>query len=97
MIKQFPKTGKVRFEIEHPDATSVALLGDFNEWDRFANPMKQQSNGRWRAELNIDGGSYHFRYLVNDEIWLNDDDAPQVENPFGSDDSVLEISTEVEA
>ncbi len=96
MIKFFPKTGKVRFEIEHPKAESIALLGDFNDWDRFANPMKQLTNGNWKTEVKLKDGQYHFRYLVNNEHWLNDDQAPRVENPFGSDDSVLEITFEVE-
>jgi hypothetical protein len=69
---------KVSFEVprgELPGSTevkSVHLVGDFNNWDRQATPMKQR-RGVFRVTVELEPGhEYQFRYLVNGEHWCND-------------------------
>ena len=54
-------------------ASKVALVGDFNEWDSSANPMKKLKNGSFTSTLDLTSGKeYEFRYLVDGEQWVND-------------------------
>ena len=91
MYKVSPKTKKTSFKIKIPDAQSVVLSGDFNNWNTKTNPMKKGKDGSWKIDLSLKDGEYQFRYFVDDHYWLNDDEAPQVANAFGSNNSVAEI------
>ncbi|NLQ18850.1 glycoside hydrolase [Marinomonas sp. M1K-6] len=56
------------------DAKNVALVGDFNNWDGTANPMKKQKSGVFASTLNLEvDHSYQLRYLIDEQNWLNDD------------------------
>ncbi len=41
--------GRVIFRVWAPHAKSVSVVGDFNEWDRAADPMRRVSGGVWEA------------------------------------------------
>ena len=82
ITKQFLKTKpgcKVTFTLgaeEANGALSVALVGDFNNWDASANPMKKQKNGSFRTAVTFPAeDQIMFRYLVDDWKWLNDPSA----------------------
>ena len=47
-------------------ASDVHLVGDFNGWDKTANPMSRQKNGSFAASLSLERGrEYQFRYLLD--------------------------------
>jgi 1,4-alpha-glucan branching enzyme len=76
-------------------AERVNLVGDFNDWDTTATPMTQnRSTANWKATVNLEAGKRHgFRYLVDGKEWLNDWHADDhVENPYGSYDSVVDLT-----
>jgi len=91
MVKVNPKTQQTTFQVTLPEASSVALTGDFNGWDHSANPMKKSRTGAWKAELKLNPGEYQFRYLVNEYEWVNDDEAPVVANAFGTYNSLVKV------
>ena len=72
-------------------AETVHLVGDFNEWDEQATPMKQLKDGRFTVTLELDSGrEYQFRYLVDQSEWHNDWEADKyMPNPFSGDNSVV--------
>lgn len=72
-------------------ATTVALVGDFNNWDKNAIPMKQAKGGAWKADVKLDAGQeYQYRYFVNDIEWLNDQAADKYAvHPYGGENSVV--------
>lgn len=39
------------FRVWAPNAASVSVVGDFNEWDRTKNPMSIIADGVWEAEI----------------------------------------------
>lgn len=89
------ETCKVTFTIDHAvahDAQAVSVVGDFNDWDVTANPMKRRSDGSFDAMIKLSRGeSYQFRYLIDGSIWENDAEADgYVPTPFGDcDNSVV--------
>ncbi len=86
------KTAKVTFELPADYATSkAALLGDFNNWDNTATPLKRRKDGTLYVTVSLEAGrEYRFRYLTDDGNWVNDPAADTyVANPFGSTDSVV--------
>ncbi len=79
-----------------PDAKSVSIVGDFNNWDIHANPMKKQENEDYVISLDLEQGrEYQFRYLIDESKWENDWKADKyVRNHYGdSDNSVVVIES----
>ena len=75
------------------NAQTVCLCGEFNDWDPSSHPMTRRKNGSFSRTMSLEPGrSYCFRYLLDGERWENDDGADgYVPNPFGSEDSVVEV------
>ncbi|MCB0587854.1 MAG: isoamylase early set domain-containing protein [Phaeodactylibacter sp.] len=75
-----------------PEAKSVALVGDFNNWNaEEAVSMKKQKNGVFKAVVELEAGKeYQFRYLIDGQAWENDWEADAyVSTPYGVDNSVI--------
>lgn len=53
----------VNFVCYAPEARRVALIGDFNDWQIDAHPMKRQPDGAWMIQVKLSHG--HHRYLFN--------------------------------
>lgn len=70
----------------------VSLTGDFNGWTKEGIPMKSLGDGRFKAQLKLAPGTYQFRLLVDGQ-WADDQDSDRrVSNPFGTQNSVLQVS-----
>jgi 1,4-alpha-glucan branching enzyme len=85
---------RVTFKVpEGLEAESVTLLGDFNGWQPEVNPLKSRKDGSWSTTVSVKAGQeYRFRYLVDGNSWLNDEEADSlVPNRFGGEDGLLEI------
>jgi chromosome partitioning protein len=84
--------GKVRFAVLYPNAETVQLAGEFNNWQPEKTPLLQSSdNGRWNIELELNEGTYQYRYVV-DGRWQPDPyNSEAVQNEFGEQNSVLQV------
>lgn len=73
------------------DAQRVALVGDFNSWDRQAHLMAPLKDGRYKITIELETNrEYQFRYLVDDREWLNDPEADgYIPSPFNSDNAIV--------
>jgi len=74
-------------------AESVTVVGEFNNWDEQATPMKRQKNGDFLVTVELEkNNEYRFRYRIDGERWENDWCADRYEpNPFGGHDSVVVV------
>jgi hypothetical protein len=72
-------------------ARKVTIVGDFNNSDKEATPLKKLANGDFTVTLDLyTGNEYHFRYLIDGKRWENDWCADKyVKNEYGADDSVV--------
>ncbi len=55
----------VNFVCRAPDAKQVFLTGDFNDWDPVSHPMKRQPDGAWTAQVQLNHGHHHNRFVVD--------------------------------
>ena len=64
-----PELGK-KFE-------EACLVGDFNNWDIHATPMKKLKKDKsFTVTMSLlKGKEYEFRYLLDGETWINDKEA----------------------
>ena len=79
------------------NATSGLLLGDFNNWDDTkALSLKKQKDGSMKATLALEGGVYHYRYLLDDGRWVNDYTAENYAHVwgYGVDNCVITVPAE---
>ncbi len=75
-------------------AAHVHLVGEFNQWNILATPMKRLKNGDFTLTLDLEPNrAYQFRYLINQVRWENDENADKyVPTPFGDcDNSVVVV------
>lgn len=85
----------VALVFQQANATSVAVVGDFNGWDPRATPMQRiGGTGPWSATVLAKPGRHTYAYLVDGATLVTDPLAPKVTNPdFGGDASVLMVRT----
>lgn len=83
----------VPFVLYAPGAHSVALVGDFNGWDRNATLLKPAgSAGAWVVSLPLRPGRYRYAFLIDGARWLPDPTAPRApDDDFGTPNSVLMV------
>ncbi len=87
---------KVTFRLPRaaaPDAQTVCVMGEFNNWSPDANPLKRQKNDDFSVSLELEKGrSYRFRYIIDGGKYENDWAADRYEpNPYGGEDSVVDL------
>jgi len=90
------KVVKVTFrlpKVAAVNAKNVHVVGDFNGWSIYANPMKRLKKGEFTTTIELEPGrEYQFRYLIDEDRWENDWNADKyVKSPFGSDNSVIVV------
>ena len=81
-----------RFTYYGPEATSVKIGGNFNNWtptDDFL--MERDEDGTWAKNIFLKPGTYQYRFIVDDE-WVEDHtNSNYINNAYGGNNSVLEI------
>lgn len=82
-----------QFVLVAPRASSVALVGDFNDWDPTRSPMRAaQGAGIWATSVPLAPGRYRYAFLVNGVEWRADPGAPAAhDDEFGTPSSVITV------
>ena len=65
------------------------IVGEFNNWTHFSTPMKKLKNGAFTTTLDLEPDrEYQFRYLLDEKIWKNEQDADKsVVSPYGDSEN----------
>ena len=70
---------KVTFGLSKKEASSastVYLVGEFNNWNKSDTELTKMKSGDFKITLPLEQHkSYQFRYLIDGEKWLNDSEA----------------------
>ncbi len=59
-----PRRGGSWFTIWAPHADSVAVLGDFNDWDSRAHLMDRRERGLWELHVPEAGEGDHYKFRI---------------------------------
>ena len=72
-------------------AKKVAVVGEFNDWNSKALPMKKLKDGSFKITYDLSvGQEYQFKYLIDGKVWENDWSADKyVSNEFTTENSVV--------
>ena len=55
-------------------AGAVSVVGDFNDWNPYAHPLRKRGNGIRSAVVTLrTGTTLRFRYLAAGGLWFDDD------------------------
>lgn len=88
------KAVKVTFTLAAAEiGQPVSVVGDFNDWDPAANPLKKKSDGTLSATVEFEiGQALRFKYLAADGAWFCDPDAETViHDEYHTIDSLLVV------
>jgi hypothetical protein len=92
----FPDTVRqIRFVLVAPRASTVSVVGDFNNWDAQATPMTRNSTaGTWSVAIPLPAGRHVYAFVVNGANgttqWVADPTAPLApEDGLGAPNSVV--------
>ena len=97
--KQYLKTKpvcKVTFRLPEEATKSVRsanIVGEFNDWNIYATPMRKLKNGSFVVTLDLEPNrEYQFRYLLDDKTWENDGEADKyVSHPYGDGENSVVV------
>jgi hypothetical protein len=82
----------VTFVLLAPQARSVALAGDFNDWDASRVLMRREASGLWTVDVPLTPGRYRYVFVVDGRRFVADPAAPRAAgDDFGTPTSVVTV------
>ena len=82
----------VTFVLVAPQARSVALAGDFNDWDAARVLMRREVSGLWTVDVPLTPGRYRYVFVVDGRRFVADPAAPRAAgDDFGTPTSVVTV------
>ncbi len=80
----------VTLEYERRSARSISIAGDWNSW--LPTPLNSTRPDRWRVNLPLPPGVYHFTLLVDGSAWTIPPGVPSVPDGLGGRVAVLVVT-----
>jgi len=59
----------VRFSYNDASAKSIAIAGEFNNWDKKKNPLSKDKDNIWTVTLPLKEGKTEYKFIINGE-WM---------------------------
>lgn len=86
-------TVEVRFVLSAPEASSVMLAADFNQWVPEGYALKRSSDGYWEITVPLQKGkSYAYNFVIDGERWIVDpSSASRLDDGFGGSSSTISL------
>ena len=75
-----------------PQAQSVSLVGDFNNWNPAAHPMKQMPDKAWFLTVELKHGHHRYAFLVDGTLTLDPRGLGITRNDKGERVSLVPVS-----
>jgi hypothetical protein len=90
MVKAIP----VPITFDAAGATNVSIVGDFNNWNSAAAPLKRfGANGPWTTTVTVTPGRHLYAFMVDGKLVV-DPRAPSTRDlDYGGEASVMMVNT----
>src|SRR6266567_3424620 len=75
-----------------PKAKHVSLIGDFNNWEPNANPMKRMPDGGWHIQIPVHHGHHKYLFLIDGHPTLDTRAQGTVRNAQNERVSLIAVS-----
>lgn len=83
----------VQFLITAPEARSVSLAGDFNEWSPSIEMVDPDRDGVWSARVALEAGVHEYMFVIDGTEWRPDPNAlAYTADGFGRKNSVVAVA-----
>ena len=83
----------VRFALSAPNASRVALVGSFNEWNPIATPLvRDPVTGTWMVSLRLPPGRHVYAFVVDGDVTADPAAPRAADDDFGSANSVVLVT-----
>ena len=83
----------VQFVLEAPRARSVAVAGDFNEWDARHVLEDTDADGVWTGRVPLQPGVHQYMFVIDGTEWVTDPGAERwSDDGFGNRNAVLAVA-----
>ena len=73
-------------------ARSVAVVGNFNDWDATKNVLVRTSDSVWTANIGLMPGRYEYQLVVDGKLIADPSAQQSAKSEFGTANSVLIVS-----
>lgn len=84
-------TPMVRFVYVAPGATRVSVVGDFNQWNPTAVPLRRLNDGTWIADVPLMPGRYAYAFVVDGKLEADPNAPRAADSDFGVANSILMV------
>jgi hypothetical protein len=83
----------IRFRYTNNEADSVAVAGDFSQWDPIPlSPRTVNGQTVWTGLVPVSRGEHEYQFVINGERWVTDPLAPTKRSDgFGAQNAVLKL------
>jgi hypothetical protein len=83
----------VKFVLTAPQAHSVSVVGDFNDWDAAATSAVREENGSWSMYVPLRPGRYEYTFVLDGRHLVPDPAAPIApDDGYGQKNSVVVVA-----
>lgn len=83
---------RVEFVIEAGQGKTVAVAGSFNDWDPTAKILADKTNeGVYRGVLMLAPGEYEYKFVVDGDWRIDENNPCFASNDLGTLNSVLKV------
>jgi 1,4-alpha-glucan branching enzyme len=82
----------LNFICNAPQAKSVSVVGDFNQWNPTTHVMKQQPDKTWLLNIELKHGHHRYAFLVDGVLTLDPKAQGITRNDKGERVSLVPVS-----
>jgi 1,4-alpha-glucan branching enzyme len=82
----------VNFVCNAPQAKTVSVVGDFNNWDPQAHPMTLMPDRAWMLKMELRHGHHRYAFLVDGNLTLDPTAQGITRNDQGQRVSLVPVS-----
>lgn len=90
--KQKKHRKKVVFSLHSPQAETVFLAGEFNQWDPEKHGLKKGKSDAWETTLMLAPSTYEYKFVVDGKWQVDPVNTRTCQNCFGTRNNLLTVA-----